>query len=98
MITIPAIIHKSDIEPVGELRGAVNSDTATLAGREFKPSELVFRGFAGTYEKASRKWVGVYRFKDAVGGELDEMAIASLPDRSGDSHPATETEMNDNGI
>ena len=100
MFTIPAIIHKSDIEPIGAMRGAINSDTATLAGREFKPSELVFRGFAGTYDKASRKWVGVYRFEPSliIGGELDEMSISSLPDRSGDSHPATETEMNDNGI
>ena len=98
MIEIPAVIDKADIKPIVKMRGAVNSDTVTLSGREFGPRTLVFRGFTGACDKVSGKWVGVYRFKDSVGGELAEMSIASLPDRSGDSHPATETEINDDGI
>ena len=107
-IEITAVIDKSDIEPLGELRGATNSDAATLSGQEFQPGDVVFRGFAGTLDMAKGKYVGVYRFETATGDETTTMSIASLPDRGGEPSPKksntkrstteAESEISEDGI
>lgn len=81
MLTIEACIEKSDITPIGKMKGALNSDKCSLNGETHEPESLVFRGFVGTMDLATRKFIGVFRFEPAQPADATDarMSVANLP-------------------
>ena len=82
MITVPVCIEKLDVSPVAALKGATNEDHCVINGEDYAPRSLVFRGFAGTLDSETRKYVGVYRFDQRADSDSSSvtMVVADLPD------------------
>lgn len=83
MIEIKAVIEKSDIVPVDALKDRLNSDEFEVDGVTYHQRTAMFKGFAGTMELPSRKFVGVYQFEPLQNAWGDEpvktMRVADLP-------------------
>lgn len=82
MIEIKGEMDKADITPVHALIGRLNADEFADGGVKHLPRTMIFAGFAGAYDVAKKKYVGVYRF-EPLGSvkdiDLATMTVAQLP-------------------
>lgn len=78
MFSLPAIIDKSRIGPIAEMKGRVNDCAFVVDGTDYPTRSTVFVGFAGALDLASGKYVGEYRFEPSTGDEDSTFDFASL--------------------
>ena len=76
MTEVRVSIDKSDITPLGALKGFANATSLIVAGVVHAPGMIMFLGFSGTMETASRRFVGVLRF--SKGHDGDDVMCADL--------------------
>lgn len=81
LLTLPAVLNKSDIGPVFQLKGALVSGVVTIGGAIYDTETLRFVGFAGG-RSDDGFYVGHYRFERADGTEQDLIELADLPQRT----------------
>jgi hypothetical protein len=58
-----ASITKSQISPLGELKGKVNNAPVVIGGDAYGPGSLRFNGFAGSLTKSTGLYDGVMRLE-----------------------------------
>ncbi len=65
LIEVAASCEKSEIGPIGLLKGTANPSAVTIEGVCYEPGSLIFRGFVGVCDLKSepKRWNGVYRFE-----------------------------------
>lgn len=85
MIQKSVTIAKENIEPVGKMKGCVNSDSFEIDGIEYGPRTMEFKGFAGAVVTPEFKlYAGVYRFEKCdPKANAQMMSVKSLPCWSG---------------
>ena len=62
MITVDAVINKSQISEFGAIKGTANLASVEVGGHSFAAGELMFCGFAGARED-DKRYHGVFRFE-----------------------------------
>jgi hypothetical protein len=72
-----AVIKKYSIPEVAKLKGKTNDATYPIEGG--KPKEtLCFLGFVGRLDRATKNYVGVYRFETNVPNDCQPCSFAPL--------------------
>lgn len=67
-IEVSAVIDKSDIAPLGKLKGSSNASPVVIEGIEFGVGGLKFLGFAGACSEGDlKRYCGVFRFCESDG-------------------------------
>lgn len=77
MITVDAIIDKSQISEFGAIKGKTNLGRAVVGGATFEAGELRFCGFSGT-RGDDKRYHGVFTFEMAAEGDDKRIPFAFL--------------------
>lgn len=83
MMELKATIDKADITPLHKLDGLANDAPLTVGGRSRATGTIVFRGFRGAIDMATKRYVGTFRFEecDDTVKRADLTRVATLLDQ-----------------